>query len=421
MSSVGPVHSVMSAGSRLPERYPLGLTLAYCDGLARAGEQLVLTGRSSVLIGYEERLFAGGPLEDPRMGMRHATLVPELDGWKLVDRGTKHGTCVDGVRVREHVLSPGQVIRIGSTFLVYGHIAPQSRALMLNSVGAAMAEVEEQISQFARGDDAVLLLGENGTGKELVAHELHRLSGRMGPFFALNCAALSADQLERALFANAAMVGPRDVRARPSSHIGIEPTPRSIEQRIDVMSSSVGFRQDDDVSKALPEGVFQRAPEGSVFLDEASEMAPAVQERLLAMLEAGCYVALDSGASVPCTTRLIVATSQETALLPGLRARLGPRSVKLPALRERREDLGVLVRVLLSRTALGLDVAPELMAALMAAWFPHNIRGLIAVLTAARRSQPKVSRLDLDAAVRAALAAEARPESDHPSHARKPL
>ncbi len=404
----------MSAGNRLPERYPLGLTLAYCDGLARAGEQLVLAGRSPILIGYEERLFAGGPLEDPRMGVRHATLVPEREGWKLVDRGTKHGTFVDGARVREHVLTPGQVIRIGSTFLTYGHIAPQSRALMLNSVGAAMAAVEEEISSLARGDDAVLLLGENGTGKELVAHELHRLSGRTGPFFAVNCAVLSTEQLERALFAQAAAEPPRDVRARPSNAIGID-------ERADVMSSSVGFRAEEDVSKALPEGVFQRAVAGTVFLDEASDMHASVQERLLAMLEAGSFVALDSATSLPCTTRIIVATNNEHALLPVLWNRLGRRAVKLPALRERREDLGVLVRVLLSRTSIGLDVAPEFMAALLSAWFPHNIRGLIAVLTAARRSQPKASRLDLDATVRAALAAEARPASDDTSLSRKPL
>ena len=414
-----------------PERtYPLGLTLVYCDGLGRAGEQLSLADLVSVALGYAERLFPGGALEDPRMGDRHATLTRKataqaaggFDGntWVISDRGHKSGTFVDGRRIREHTLSPGEVIRIGSTFMVFGHIAPRSRSLMLNSVGAAMAVVEEGVASVARTEHPVLLLGENGTGKELVAHEVHRLSGRLGPFLALNCTSLRGERLERALF------GRVPDRSTPGAWTS------NIEQQSDVLSSSAGlWRDGQPPTHEFQDGLLLRALDGTVFLDEVGEMEEAVQRRLLHVLETRTLTPVGATDEVPITTRIIAATNREVDafggsehMLPELYAFLSRWAVKLPALRERKEDLGVLVRVLLGRGAPGLDVTPDLMAALLAAHWPLNIRGLVDVLTTARRSQQKAPRLDVASAVRATLEAQSyipAPGSSSTLDLRKPL
>lgn len=390
----------------LPGPYPLGLTLVYCDGLARAGEQLSLADLGSVAIGDESRIFPGGELGDPRMGTRHATLErrtsaqpahgPDGSVWVLVDRGHKTGTHVDGKRIREHVMKPGEVIRIGSTFMVFGHIAPRHRSLMMNSVGAAMAEVEAGVAKVAATDHPVLLLGENGTGKELVAHEVHRLSGRLGPFLALNCASLSGERLERALF------GPLTPTTLPL------PDPSR-----DVTSSSAGLWRDGESGSEPRDALMLRAQAGTVFLDEVGEMDEAVQRRLLHLLQTGAFTPLGASEEVRVTTRIIAATNREVDalrgsehMLPELFALLSERAVKLPALRERKEDLGVLVRVLLGRRAAGLDVTPDLMAALLSAHWPLNIRGLVEVLTTARKTQPKASRLDVASDVRRVLEAQ---------------
>lgn len=90
-----------------------GLTLVYSGGLARAGEQVSLVGRSALLLGREEPLFPGGSLGDARMSGRHGALVQDQGGYRVVDRGSKNGTFVNGQRVADQLLAPGDVVRVG--------------------------------------------------------------------------------------------------------------------------------------------------------------------------------------------------------------------------------------------------------------------------------------------------------------------
>jgi len=366
-----------SAGERpVDSQHAPGLTLVYRDGLTCTGEQLSLAGRAALLIGRDERLFPGGPLADPRMSGRHAVLVLDQQRWTLVDRDSKNGTFIAGQRVTEHALSPGDVIRIGSTFMVFGRIAPRGdRKARLNGLGAAMAEVEEGIALVAGSDHTVLLLGESGTGKELVAHELHRVSGRPGPLLAINCASLRGELLESELFGH-------------------------------VKGAFTGAQKAHD-------GLFARARAGTVFLDEVGEMDEAIQARLLRVLEAKAIRSVGASEEIPVTTRVIAATNREVDTLfsgqhmrPDLYARLARWTIALPPLRERKEDLGVLTQVLLARDpGLANDVSADFMAALLAATWPLNIRGLVNVLTSARIAQPQASRLELVERVRTTLAA----------------
>jgi len=362
-----------------------GLTLAYCNGLARAGEQVSLAGRSALLLGREERLFPGGPLGDARMSSRHAALAFDRGRWVLVDRQSKNGTFVNGRRVTEHTLSPGDVLRVGSTFIVFAAVPaePDRRASELVGVGAAMTQVRESVTLVAPTDQTVLVLGESGSGKEVVARELHRQSGRRGPFLALNCASLRGELLESELFGH-------------------------------VRGAFTGAQRAHD-------GLFLRADQGTVFLDEAGEMDEPVQARLLRVLEARTIRPVGASEEVAVQTRVVAATNREVESLvrdKRLRADLYARqarwTIALPPLREQREDIGVLARAILARHASGLpgearlDVTPELMAALLESAWPLNVRGLVNVLEGARIAQPGVARLEVVPHVAAALAAQAQ-------------
>ena len=364
-----------------------GLTLAYCNGLARAGEQVLLAGRSALLIGREERLFPGGPLADSRMSGRHAALASDRGRWVLVDRQSKNGTFVNGRRVTEHTLSPGDVLRVGSTFIVFGAVPaePDRRSSELVGVGAAMTSVRESVALVAPTDQTVLVLGESGSGKEVVARELHRQSGRRGPFLAVNCASLRGELLESELFGH-------------------------------VRGAFTGAQRAHD-------GLFLRAAQGTVFLDEAGEMDEPVQARLLRVLEARTVRPVGASEEVAIGPRVVAATNREVEALvrdkrlrADLYARLARWTIALPPLREHREDIGVLARAILARQQSvidgrqqpALDVTPELMAALLESAWPLNVRGLVNVLEGARIAQPGAARLDLVPHVAAALAAQAQ-------------
>jgi len=362
-----------------------GLTLLYTNGLARAGEQLSLAGRSAVLVGRQERLFPGGPLDDPRMSSRHAALARDHDRWVLVDRTSKNGTFIGGERVTERALTPGDVIRLGSTFIAFAPVpaGPRSSAQApdeLVGVGLAAAELREDVRLVAPTDQTVLLLGESGSGKEVVARQLHRQSGRPGPSLAVNCASLRGELLESELFGH-------------------------------VRGAFTGAQRAHD-------GLFVRADRGTVFLDEVGEMDEGVQARLLRVLEARAVRPVGASEEVPVGTRVVAATNRDALALvraerlrADLYARLSRWTITVPPLRERIDDLGVLARAILARAApdrAPLDVTPELMAALVAARWPLNVRGLVNVLEGARIAQPGVSRLDLVPRVADALADQAR-------------
>ncbi|MCC6623102.1 MAG: sigma 54-interacting transcriptional regulator [Deltaproteobacteria bacterium] len=379
-----------SPGEATPAGAPEpGLTLLYTNGLARAGEQVSLAGRSAVLLGRQERLFPGGPLDDPRMSSRHAALARDRDHWVLVDRASKNGTFIvtgpvsaSGQRVTERTLTPGDVIRLGSTFIAFGPVPrldPRPHGELVG-VGVAAATLRESVGLVAPTDQTVLLLGESGSGKEVVARELHRLSGRGGPWLAVNCASLRGELLESELFGH-------------------------------VRGAFTGAQRAHD-------GLFLKADRGTVFLDEVGEMDEAVQARLLRVLEARAIRPVGASEEVAVGTRVVAATNRDALALvraerlrADLYARLSRWTITLPPLRERLEDLGVLARAILARAPAGpggpIDVTADLMAALVAARWPLNVRGLVNVLEGARIAQPGVTRLDLVPRVAEALAAQA--------------
>lgn len=365
-----------------PDRPQPGLTLVYSQGLGRAGEQVGLGHRVAVLLGRDEPLFPGGPLADARMSGRHAALAYDRGRWVLADRGSKNGTFVNGIRISDKVLEPGDVLRLGSTFLVFAPVVldaggaargVRDETSELVGVSAGMATARASLGLVAPTEQTVLLLGETGTGKEVAARELHRLSGRSGPLLAVNCASLRGELLESELFGH-------------------------------VRGAFTGAQRGHD-------GLFVRASAGTVLLDEVGELDEAVQSRLLRVLEARAVRPVGASEEVPVTTRVVAATNRdvESAVRAGrlradLYARLARWTVSLPSLRERREDLGVLARAILNREG-APEPSPELMAALLTSPWPLNVRGLVNVLSTAHIAQPGAERLELVPQVTAALAA----------------
>ncbi|RIL04878.1 MAG: sigma-54-dependent Fis family transcriptional regulator [Proteobacteria bacterium] len=194
-----------------------------------------------------------------------------------------------------------------------GRVRSEAELLMLCGDDPKMREVREIIEQVADTDITVLVRGESGTGKELVARALHRLSTRVDrPFVKVNCAALPSELLESELF-------------------GFEKGAFTGAQRRKL-------------------GKFEYANHGTIFLDEISEMHPALQAKLLQVLQDGEFSRLGGESDVHVDTRVIAATNRnlETAVAEGsfredLFYRLNVVTVQLPPLRDRKDAIPLLV------------------------------------------------------------------------------
>jgi transcriptional regulator with PAS, ATPase and Fis domain len=224
----------------------------------------------------------------------------------------------------------------------------------INSIVAesqAMQEVVSLIDRAARRDTAVLLVGESGTGKELLARALHRNSPRAtGPFVAVNCSAIPDTLLESELFGHR-------------------------------RGAFTDAREDQ-------RGLFQAANHGTLFLDEIGDMAPALQAKLLRVLQEKEVQPLGAAALVPVDVRVVTATHRDLDALvrqerfrQDLLYRINVVEVWVPPLRDRLEDLPPLIQHLLDKLGARLEqpgctIAPDAMAAFGAYPWPGNVREL---------------------------------------------
>jgi DNA-binding NtrC family response regulator len=254
---------------------------------------------------------------------------------------------------------------------------------------AAMLTVYKQIAYAADSSAPVLIVGESGTGKELVARAIHAHGPRATrPFVAINCGAIAETLLESELFGH-------------------------------VRGSFTGAVADR-------RGVFEQAHGGTVFLDEVGDMPAGMQVKLLRVLQDGEVRPVGAARPIQTDARIVAATNvdleralAEHRFRSDLYYRLGVIIIRLPALRERREDIPQLVeqfvRNAASRAGRSVTISPESMAALTAHAWPGNVRELentIERLVVFSRGRIEVQ--DLPEAVVAAPPLEQRLFSDLP-------
>jgi len=224
---------------------------------------------------------------------------------------------------------------------------------LMRQVGASprMVALDRLIRQVAPHDTTVLLRGESGTGKEMAARTIHEASNRRsGPFVAINCGAIPSELLESELFGH----------------------------EKGAFTGAIATRK----------GRFELAEGGTLFLDEIGDMSLPMQVKLLRVLQERVYEKVGSNVTQKCNVRIIAATHRnlEQAIGPGgtfredLYYRLNVFPIELPALRERVEDLPLLVAEFSARLAANGHAAPTLSACALSALsghpWPGNVREL---------------------------------------------
>ncbi|TMQ05262.1 MAG: FHA domain-containing protein [Deltaproteobacteria bacterium] len=260
-------------------------------------------------------------LHDPAVSGHHLTLHIERGGVRVVDAGSRNGTYVDGLRVRDGDARPDSTIALGHTRLRLGlvedyvHIALSAKPRFGGLLGEspAMRRVFAILEKVASTDAPVLLEAETGTGKELAAEAIHGASRRAGePFAVFDCSAVNAQLIESELFGH-----------RRGAFTG------AIADRI---------------------GAFEEAHGGTLFLDEIGELPLELQPRLLRALDNHQVRRVGDNASRDIDVRIVAATNRNLAaevdrgrFREDLYYRLAVVRVALPPLRERAEDLPALV------------------------------------------------------------------------------
>jgi DNA-binding NtrC family response regulator len=296
-------------------------------------------------------------LPDGLLSSSHGRLVRNPAGWTLVDDGSTNGTFVDGTKIQARALSDGASFEMGAAHFILrvgiptpedASVDVESENLISRKHGAAslLPSYAATLASFARvamSGLSILFLGESGTGKEVLASAAHALSGRKGPFVPVNCAALTATLMESQLFGH-------------------------------MKGSFSGALRDEP-------GFVRASDGGTLFLDEIGDLPTASQAALLRVLETREVVPVGSTRAIPVDLRIVSATLQSVgALRPDLHARLAGFTHTLLPLRERMEDLGLILGQLLERAAgeraSSLKLTPEFGRALMAHDWPLNVREL---------------------------------------------
>jgi two-component system nitrogen regulation response regulator GlnG len=262
---------------------------------------------------------------------------------------------VDFHQLREVVQRALELSRFRHVPAVFGDEEQAGDAERIVGRCGAMQEVYKAIGRVAPRDVTVLITGESGTGKELVARALFHHSARTGaPFLAVNCAAIPEGLLESELFGH-----------ERGAFTGAE------RRRI---------------------GKFEQAHRGTLFLDEIGDMSPATQSKVLRLIQEQAFERLGGDETIQTDVRLIAATNKDLdrevaagRFREDLLYRLNVFSIHVPALRERREDIPLLIEYFLPRFSRSLgrnihSIAPEAQRLLHAHDWPGNVRQLQSVL-----------------------------------------
>ena len=302
-------------------------------------------------------------IDHPSVSRQHAELLvgPPL---RVVDLGSSNGTRVGGVRVTPNeatVVPPRAVVEIGSTFLVVEAPAPELSPPTVRAPGAPdpelvvaddrMKQLHRLLRAVAQGTISVLLLGETGVGKEVIARSVHRYSPRAaGPFVSINCAAIPEALLESELFGHerGAFTG-------------------AVREKVGLLEAATG---------------------GTLLLDEIGELPLPAQAKLLRAIEQREIVRVGGVRPRPVDVRFVSATNRDLDALIEARTfrrdlyfRLNGISVSIPPLRDRKDEVEALARRFLAEFGAPLSrghlrLSREAVALLRGYAWPGNVREL---------------------------------------------
>jgi len=294
-----------------------------------------------------------GHLPGKEISREHAEVVRQGTGHVVRDLGSTNAIYVNGLAAKQATLREGDILRIGDWI---GLVTTRPRQSSDEVVFAKFADhlfggpvlrpLVELTRRAAASDLPIVVEGETGTGKEGLSRAIHHWSGRRGPFHAVNCAALPENLAEAELF---------------------------------------GYRKGafTGADRSSP-GHFRAAEGGTILLDEIIDMPPALQAKLLRVLEQREVLPLGEAHPVPIDVRVIAATQVPLSQVAGapfrtdLAARLEGLVVRLPALRDRKEEIPFLFMRLLEQHAGG--AAPSVQARLIEQLclydWPSNVREL---------------------------------------------
>ncbi len=304
-------------------------------------------------------------LSDSTVSREHCEIVRDQKGYLLRDLGSTNGTLIDGSEVREAYLQAGAVITVGRVEVKVRpyderiELMPSERTRFGGLVGQepAMREIFGLLERIAATHATLLIGGETGTGKDVLARAVHAESTRGdGPFIVVDCGAVVGSLIESELFGH-----------EKGAFTG------AVERR---------------------QGAFELAHRGTLFLDEIGELPLSLQPKLLRVLETRRIRRVGGSEEIPVDIRVIAASNRNLRLeverdkfREDLFFRLSVVPVALPPLRERRGDIPLLAEHLLSAIATEHDPdAPPLtlsastLAALGAHDWPGNVRELRNVL-----------------------------------------
>ncbi|QDG54653.1 FHA domain-containing protein [Persicimonas caeni] len=307
------------------------------------------------------------PLDDDTVSREHCRIVQDGPHTLIIDQGSTNGTYVNGVQVREAYLAPGSVLGVGNTQIRFNPvdeqvpITPSTSERLGDIVGKSvkMREIFGIIEKIAPTGATVIIEGETGTGKEVVARTIHQLSARKDqPFTVFDCGAVPANLIESELFGH-----------EKGSFTGAVMTRK---------------------------GLFEMAEGGTIFLDELGELSLDLQPKLLRVLEQREVRRVGSNKPIPVNVRVIAATNRSLAeevdagrFREDLFYRLSVVRLNLPPLRERIEDIPLLTRHFLSQLGFNRDhegnhkvktISREALDVLTDYDWPGNVRELVNII-----------------------------------------
>ncbi len=352
------------SGTRIRrEATPATVNLRRCKLVVIRGAQ---RGMELVIAGDQFRVGKAPEndlhLEDETVSRVHFEITRDAKGYLVRDMKSTNGTFLDGAEVKEAYLRAGSVIRAGASELKFTpfeeriEILPSEKEqlgtgdAMMVGRSSAMREIFGLVEKIAPTDATVLIEGETGTGKDMIARTLHQLSPRhAAPFIVVDCGAVAGTLIESELFGH----------------------------EKGAFTGAVAARQ----------GAFELASGGTVFLDELGELSLDLQPKLLRVLEQRELRRVGGTKTMKVDLRVIAATRKDLRsevekgkFREDLYFRLNVVPITAPPLRDRREDIPLLIDHLLAKLAASaagpVAISESTRAALMGHDWPGNVREL---------------------------------------------